>query len=154
MASRCRWQFGDTPCNKIPAWPPRGDDGSVADHRDLLRAGFRRGGRNPDDALDCAGVVLELARRRMRPLRDPWDQVREQWQAGQQVPGHAFSAGWRRVDGAPADDDVVILESAREQGVGYVLDGYVWTASVEHGVYRAPLARLAPRIRQVWRWEP
>lgn len=120
---------------------------------DLLALPFVRGARAGSGGIDCLGVTLEMARRRLGPvLLDPWDRVSHLHLTGQPV-DHLFSPGWTRVvDGNPKDDDVVLLHSDAELAAGYVLGGLLYGASVRHGVYRADLSRFT--VQQVWRYAP
>lgn len=118
---------------------------------DLLRLPFQRGGRIAEGAIDCLGVTLEMARRRGIPLDDPWDRLADLHRNGLPV-DHLFSPGWHRVESGPAVDDDVALLVGDELGVGWVLDGLLYTASLRHGVHRAPLSRHS--VQELWRWQP
>lgn len=116
----------------------------------LLGTPYVRGGRQVGIGLDCLGVVLEMARARGVDAQDPWHLLEQNWNCGVREPGTGFPPGWRQVADAPQDDDVVLLRTDLG-GVGYVLDGYVWTASRHAGVHRLPLHRARMVVSQVWR---
>lgn len=121
-------------------------------NEDLLSMQWRSGARGEGGRIDCLGVVIELARRRGRPLQDPWQRAGELQSAGLPV-DHLFSPGWCKVSGPPADDDVLLFGAgAGELGVGYVLGGHLWSASRRRGPFRLPLHRL--HWDELWRWAP
>lgn len=115
--------------------------------RELLGTPFVEGGRRPGQSIDCLGVVLEMARRRGVRFPDPWDSVAASWRAGGDI-GTGFPEGWRRLAAGEqlADDDVVLLQ---QSGVGYVLDGYVWSAAKRVGCYCVRIDRVQPV--EAWR---
>lgn len=116
---------------------------------DLLALQFLAGGRFDDGAIDCLGVTLEMARRRVRPLEDPWHRLAV-LHAQCLPPDHLFSPGWSRVEGKPVDDDVLLLPCDGEMGAGYVLGDLLYSANRRHGVFRLPVARF--RVHQLWRY--
>lgn len=120
------------------------------DAQQLLGTRFVLGGRKVGAGIDCFGVVIELARTRGVEWPDPWRQLEEDWKAGRVAPGSGFPPGWAEVSDRPRDDDVVLMGDDLS-GFGYVLDGYVWTASPRAGVHRLPIDRAAAAIRQTWR---
>lgn len=117
---------------------------------DLLRLPFATGGRLEDGTIDCLGITLEIARRRGLVLEDPWQRVGDLHRNGMPV-DHLFSPGWHRVHVAAVDDDVALLVGD-ELGVGYVLGGLLYTASMRRGPSRLPLSRHP--VQELWRWSP
>lgn len=115
---------------------------------DLIGTPFREGARIPGVEIDCLGVVLEMARRRAIDLPDPWQSVAAEWRRTRSI-GSGFPVGWRRLTNEVLMDDDVVLMSG--QGVGYVLDGYVWTASPNVGCCAIQLHRASDRIEEAWR---
>ncbi len=126
---------------------------TAAEFRDLLRIPYRFNSVDPARGLDCRGLALEITRRRGLPCEDPWTRVLRLWREGRAWPDGAWGDGWARADPPLRDDDIVLIAGGREQGVGYVLFGMVWSTSPLTGVTSVPVDRWVGRVSQVWRYQ-
>jgi cell wall-associated NlpC family hydrolase len=124
---------------------------------DLIGTPFVRGGRQPGVALDCLGLVLEVARRRGIPAVDPWDLLRSRWDAGDREIGDKhFPVGWDQTCSEPQANDLLVMLDPRantETHLAFVdSPGWVIQSTEVAGVVRTPLARVSHLIRRVYRW--
>lgn len=114
------------------------------------------------DGLDCLGLVLEGLRRLGVEARDPWDELRDEWQAG--IRDIALSAGdeweriappvggWRHPYGIREGDVLVTGRDGVPSHVALAIDADVGLHTVEHLTsHILPHERCARRLLWVWR---
>lgn len=123
-------------------------------HEDLLRTPYELGGRQPGAALDCLGVVGEVAKRRGLPPPDGWPSLRESWLQGRLDTSSGFPQGWTRQPPGTvvADLDVLLFVRRGRPGCAIVDRGLVWTAQPLIGVTCIQLNRWSIAYHELWRF--
>jgi hypothetical protein len=123
-------------------------------HEDLLHSRYELGARLPGVALDCLGVVGEIARRRGLPPPDGWPSLRESWLQGRLDTSSGFPHGWeRQPEGTGVVDlDVLLFVRRGRPGCAIVDRGRVWTAEPLIGVTCVPIHRWAIAHHELWRF--
>ncbi len=123
---------------------------------DLQRSAYELGGRDPGVAIDCLGLVGEIARRRGLPPPDGWPSIRDSWLQGRLDTCSGFPAGWVRQEPGTrlADLDVLLFVQRGRPGCAIVDRGLVWTANAAAGVTATPLNRWAVVHTELWRFLP
>lgn len=124
----------------------------MIDVSDIMRTPYVLGGRTVGEAIDCLGVVGEVARRRGLPAPDGWPSILRAVAKGDAATG--FPPGWARLaDGEQwCDGDVLVLPGAHP-GCAIINDGFVLTARPGAGVHAVLLYRWSQKPSQVWRFE-
>jgi hypothetical protein len=126
---------------------------------DILASRYRLGGRSPGHALDCAGTVLEIARRIGLCIEDPWAQLCADWAAGRVEMSSALPHCWRRTEqGATmAHGDIALFyeQAPAHPWVAIVAYGHVWSADARVGSPYGRRATLWTRQPdELWRHDP
>lgn len=124
------------------------------EHADLMASRYALGARAPGEAIDCLGLVGEIARRRGLPPPDGWPSIRESWLQGRLDTATGFPEGWARQEPGTTvrDLDVLLFVRRGRPGCAIVDRGLVWTAEPGAGVTATPLNRWAVAHSELWRW--
>lgn len=128
---------------------------SQVDMSDVLRTPYVRGGREIGKAGDCLMVTLTGASRTVGCAPDPWPQIRAAWERGDLRACTGFPPCWARMPtGTPPRDGDVLLFYAAHPWSAVVVNGHVYTADEEAGVYCRPLTRWSKQPAEIWRHDP
>jgi hypothetical protein len=127
----------------------------MPDRHDLLPLRYRLGGRGDDGSIDCLGVTLRGAMQVHGCAPDPWRAIARAWARGELATSSGFPSCWiRQADASPIAHGAVLLFFGAHPWAAIVVDGHVWSADADLGVYCRPLVRWEKRPAEVWQHDP